>query len=180
MVDSYVARTGKKPVVIIDYLQIMKPSSDRATDKANVTTSVNEMKKLATRHHIPVIVISSFNRLNYNNPVSMEAFKESGNIEYSTDVLVGLQLKGVRARDFDVNEAKRRTPRNVEAVILKNRNGATGDTLQYAYYSMFNKFLDMDSLEEPERQPKEAQTQVDDEGRVFSSTKEYREYLDQE
>lgn len=180
MVDSYVARTGEKPVVIIDYLQIMKPASDRATDKANVTTSVNEMKKLATRHHIPVIVISSFNRLNYNNPVSMEAFKESGDIEYSTDVLVGLQLKGVGAKDFDVNEAKRRTPRNVEAVILKNRNGATGDTLQYAYYSMFNKFLDMDSLEEPERQPQEAQTQVDDEGRVFSSTKEYREYLDQE
>ena len=179
-VDSYVARTGKKPVVIIDYLQIMKPTNDRATDKANVTTSVNEMKKLATRHHIPVIVISSFNRLNYNSPVSMEAFKESGDIEYSTDVLIGLQLKGVGAKDFDVNEAKRRTPRNVEAVILKNRNGATGDTLQYAYYSMFNKFLDMDSLEEPEKRPQEAQTQVDDEGRVFSSTKDYREYLDQE
>ena len=179
-VDSYVARTGKKPVVIIDYLQIMKPTNDRATDKANVTTSVNEMKKLATRHHIPVIVISSFNRLNYNSPVSMEAFKESGDIEYSTDVLIGLQLKGVGTNDFDVNEAKRRTPRNVEAVILKNRNGATGDTLQYAYYSMFNKFLDMDSMEEPERQPQEARTQVDDEGRVFSSTKGYREYLVQE
>lgn len=179
-VDSYVARTGKKPVVIIDYLQIMKPTNDRATDKANVTTSINEMKKLATRHHIPVIVISSFNRLNYNNPVSMEAFKESGDIEYSTDVLIGLQLKGVGVDGFDPNEAKRRTPRNVEAVILKNRNGATGDTLQYAYYSMFNKFLDMDSLEEPEKRPQEAQTQVDDEGRVFSSTKDYREYLDQE
>ena len=177
-VDSYVARTGKKPVVIIDYLQIMKPTNDRATDKANVTTSVNEMKKLATRHHIPVIVISSFNRLNYNSPVSMEAFKESGDIEYSTDVLIGLQLKGVGASDFDVNEAKRRTPRNVEAFILKNRNGATGDTLQYAYYSMFNKFLDMDSMEEPERQPQESRTQVDDEGRVFSSNKDYREFLE--
>lgn len=179
-VNSYVARTGNKPVVIIDYLQILKPTNERGTDKANVTTSVNEMKKIATRYHIPVIVISSFNRLNYNSPVSMEAFKESGDIEYSTDVLIGLQLKGVGTNDFDVNEAKRRTPRNVEAVILKNRNGATGDTLQYAYYSMFNKFLDMDSMEEPERQPQEARTKVDDEGRVFSSTKEYREYLDQE
>lgn len=179
-VNSYVARTGNKPVVIIDYLQILKPTNERGTDKANVTTSVNEMKKIATRYHIPVIVISSFNRLNYNSPVSMEAFKESGDIEYSTDVLIGLQLKGVGTNDFDVNEAKRRMPRNVEAVILKNRNGATGNTLQYAYYSMFNKFLDMDSMEEPERQPQEARTQVDDEGRVFSSTKEYREYLDQE
>ncbi|MEE6678658.1 DnaB-like helicase C-terminal domain-containing protein [Limosilactobacillus fermentum] len=107
-VNSYVGRTGKKPVVIIDYLQILKPTNDKGTDKANVTTSVNEMKKIATRYHIPVIVISSFNRLNYNSPVSMEAFKESGDIEYSTDVLIGLQLSGVGQEGFDVNEAKNR------------------------------------------------------------------------
>lgn len=178
-VNSYVARTGKKPVVIIDYLQILKPTNERGTDKANVTTSVNEMKKIATRYHIPVIVISSFNRLNYNSPVSMEAFKESGDIEYSTDVLIGLQLSGVGQKDFDVNEAKKQTPRDVEAVILKNRNGATGDTLHYAYYSMFNKFLDMDDTENYSQQSKpESRTQVDDDGRVFSSTKDYREFLE--
>lgn len=38
----------------------------------------------------------------------MEAFKESGDIEYSTDVLIGLQLSGVGQKDFDVNEAKNR------------------------------------------------------------------------
>lgn len=169
-VNSYVARTGNKPVVIIDYLQILKPTNERGTDKANVTTSVNEMKKIATRYHIPVIVISSFNRLNYNSPVSMEAFKESGDIEYSTDVLIGLQFSGVGQKDFDVNEAKKQTPREVEAVILKNRNGATGDTLHYAYYSMFNKFLDMDDAEGgTEKLTTAPHTQVDDEGRVFNS-----------
>lgn len=169
-VNAYVARTGNKPVVIIDYLQILKPTNERGTDKANVTTSVNEMKKIATRYHIPVIVISSFNRLNYNSPVSMEAFKESGDIEYSTDVLIGLQLSGVGQKDFDVNEAKKQTPRDVEAVILKNRNGATGDTLHYAYYSMFNKFLDLDDAEGGTEKPTTApHTQVDDEGRVFNS-----------
>lgn len=105
------------------------------------------MKKIATRYHIPVIVISSFNRMNYRNAVTMEAFKESGDIEYSTDVLIGLQLQGVGQKDFDVNQAKRESPRSIEAVILKNRNGATGDTLNFAYYSMFNKFLDMDDTE---------------------------------
>ena len=142
-------------------------------------SSINEMKKIATRYHIPVIVISSFNRLNYNSPVSMEAFKESGDIEYSTDVLIGLQFSGVGQKDFDVNEAKKQTPREVEAVILKNRNGATGDTLHYAYYSMFNKFLDMDDAENYSQQSKpESRTQVDDDGRVFSSNKEYREFLE--
>lgn len=167
---SYVARTGRKPVVIIDYLQIMKPMDKRATDKANVTTSVNGMKKLATTFHIPVIVISSFNRMNYRNEVPMEAFKESGEIEYSTDVLIGLQFRGMGEQGFDFNAAKKEQPRQIEAVILKNRNGATGDTLNFAYYSMFNKFLDIDDdYKAPELH--KAQTRVDKYGRVIQPQK---------
>lgn len=92
---------------------------------------------------------------------------------------LGGSKSGVGQKDFDVNEAKKQTPRDVEAVILKNRNGATGDTLHYAYYSMFNKFLDMDDTENYSQQSKpESRTQVDDDGRVFSSNKEYREFLE--
>lgn len=96
----------------------------------------------------------------------MEAFKESGKIEYSTDVLIGLQLQGVGQSDFDVNRAKKETPRRVEAVILKNRNGATGDTLEFAYYSMFNKFLDMDDTADLQASTKQPLTQIDSVGRV--------------
>lgn len=166
-VSAYVARTGRKPVVIIDYLQIMKPMNDRATDKANVTTSVNGMKKLATKFHIPVIFISSFNRSNYSNSSSMEAFKESGDIEYSADVLIGLQFKGTGGKDFDINKARKDNPRQIEALILKNRNGATGDTLNFYYYSMFNKYMDADNVFEPSESA-EVKTQVDDDGRVIA------------
>lgn len=148
VVDDYVLRTGERPVVIIDYLQILKPEEPSATDKANVTTSVNAMKKLATKHHIPVITISSFNRDSYNTKVSMKSFKESGDIEYSSDVLIGLQLTGTGEKDFDVDHAKAQECREIQAVILKNRNGQTGDTLDFAYYPMFNFYLD------PEASPK--------------------------
>ena len=77
---------------------------------------------------------------NYNNAVSMQAFKESGAIEYSSDVLIGLQLKGAGKKDFDANEAKKKTPREIELVILKNRNGSTGDRVEFKYYSLFNFF----------------------------------------
>lgn len=175
-VTSYVARTGNKPVVIIDYLQIMKPADEKATDKANVTTSVNGMKKLATKFHIPVIVISSFNRMSYNNAVSMESFKESGDIEYSTDVLIGLQFKGMGTSEFSqnvqekLNEAKQKEPREIEAVILKNRNGATGDTLNYYYFSMFNMYASADGdYTEPIKDTSKTNTQIDAQGRVTSS-----------
>ena len=53
----------------------------------------------------------------------MQSFKESGAREYSSDVLLGLQLKDVGSQGFNVDEAKKKEPREIELVILKNRNG---------------------------------------------------------
>lgn len=142
VVRQHIEVTGNRPVVIIDYLQILAPHSERATDKQNTDRAVLELKRLSRDHKLPVLGISSFNRANYAAPVTMEAFKESGAIEYSSDVLVGLQLAGAGSPDFDVNAAKRENPRKVELVILKNRNGATGGRIAYRYYALFNAFVE--------------------------------------
>ena len=81
-----------------------------------------ELKRISRDFKTPVIGISSFNRDNYNNAVSMQSFKESGAIEYSSDILIGLQLKGAGQKDengkpFDPTEAKKKNPREIELVI---------------------------------------------------------------
>ena len=124
----------------MDYLQILAPYSERATDKQNMDKAVKELKQLSRDYKTPVIGISSFNRENYKNSVTMEAFKESGAIEYSSDVLVGLQFKGSGGKDFKVDEAKQRNPREVELVILKNRNGSIGGKILFNFYPHFNYF----------------------------------------
>ena len=72
----------------------------------------------------------------------MEAFKESGAIEYSSDVLIGLQAAGAGSKGFDIDAEKKKDPRHVELKILKNRNGRTGDKLYYDYYPKFNYFTE--------------------------------------
>lgn len=139
-VKQHILFTGNTPVVVIDYLQILAPYSERATDKQNTDKAVMELKRISRDYKTPVIGISSFNRANYSVAVSMEAFKESGAIEYSSDVLLGLQLKGAGEKNFDANEAKKKSPREIELVILKNRNGSTGGKLGYKYYPLFNYF----------------------------------------
>lgn len=141
-VEEHISVTGRTPVVVIDYLQILAPYNDRATDKQNTDKAVLELKRISRDYKTPVIAISSFNRENYKSAVTMEAFKESGAVEYSADTLIGLQLAGAGEKDFDANEAKRKDPRQVELVILKNRNGKTGDKLEYSYYPMFNLFAE--------------------------------------
>ena len=142
-VEKHVQYTGNVPLVIIDYLQILAPYNERATDKQNTDKAVMELKRISRDFKTPVIGISSFNRDNYNNAVSMQAFKESGAIEYSSDVLIGLQLKGAGDKDFDPTEAKKKNPREIELVILKNRNGQTGTKIPLEFYPLFNYFTEM-------------------------------------
>lgn len=142
-VEKHVQYTGNTPLVIIDYLQILAPYNERATDKQNTDKAVMELKRISRDFKTPVIGISSFNRDNYNNAVSMQAFKESGAIEYSSDILIGLQLKGAGTKDFDVTEAKSKNPREIELVILKNRNGKTGTKIPLEFYPLFNYFTEM-------------------------------------
>ncbi|MBZ9624391.1 toprim domain-containing protein [Clostridium sp. FP2] len=141
-VKKHVEITGNKPIVVIDYLQILKPSDARATDKQNTDKSVFELKRLSREYKIPVVTISSLNRANYNEDISMAAFKESGAIEYSSDVLLGLQFQNQGEKEFDVNKEKEKEVRKVELKILKNRNGATGKTIKFDYYCLFNYFAE--------------------------------------
>ena len=142
-IAQHILFTGNTPVVVIDYLQILAPYSERATDKQNTDKAVMELKRITRDYKLPLIGISSFNRASYKEAVTMEAFKESGAIEYSSDVLIGLQLKGAGGNTFDANEAKRKNPREIELVILKNRNGRTGDKLGFNFYPMFNYFAEL-------------------------------------
>lgn len=139
-VQKHIAMTGNHPVVIIDYLQLLAPNDMRASDKQNMDKSVMELKRITRDYKVTVIAISSLNRQSYKDAVSMASFKESGAIEYSSDVLLGLQAKGVGTDNFNVDEAKAKDPREIELKVLKNRNGATGDTIGYEYYPAFNFF----------------------------------------
>lgn len=151
IVKDHISFTGNKPLVVIDYLQILQPFDIRATDKMNMDKSVLELKKMSRKYKIPILCISSFNRENYLLPVNMSSFKESGAIEYSSDVLLGLQFGGmdddIKTTDGQkpinlkkIEQWKCADPRKVQLKILKNRNGATGGNIFYDYYPKFNVF----------------------------------------
>ena len=104
---------------------------------------------------IPVIGISSFNRDNYTAPVNLASFKESGAIEYSSDVLLGLQYEGMDYQEGEADKAREKRirelmkqavedgkngkPQKIQVKVLKNRNGSKGDAL-LDFYPMFNYF----------------------------------------
>lgn len=134
---------GHAPVILIDYLQILAPTNPKGTDKQNTDAAIVGCKTLSRDLNTPVIVISSSNRASYNGKASLAQFKESGTIEYSADVAIGLIFTGAGTSDFDETTARAAAERDITLSVMKNRNGALGD-IQYKFYAPYNYFTECD------------------------------------
>lgn len=146
------AETGNKPVVIIDYLQVVQPATDRKqTVREAIDETVTELKRISRDLDLTVILISSVNRANYLQPIDFESLKESGGIEYTADVVWGLQLqclndplfdkeKNIKEKRERVKRAKAANPRKIELVCLKNRYGKATYSCGFDYYPAVDLF----------------------------------------
>lgn len=153
-VENHIKVTGRFPVVFVDYLQILAPVDPKSTDKQNTDRAVVELKRLSRKYDIPVFCISSLNRTSYTEPIGTAAFKESGAIEYGSDVLLGLQVLGM---DYEQGEksnghaarvrkllesAEKAEQIDVHVKILKNRNGRRA-SVKLSFNKPFNVFHDI-------------------------------------
>ena len=154
-IRGYAARNGKTPVVFVDYLQILQPTETRQGTKETVDLAVTELKRLSRAMSIPIVAISSINRANYLTPVDFESLKESGGIEYTADVILGLQLQILNDRIFQqlkssdtikkrelVKDAKAQSPRKIELVCLKNRYGEPSYSVGFEYKPQYDLFTE--------------------------------------
>lgn len=145
-VRQYINRTGVKPIVFIDYLQILKGESDkRHSLKESIDSNVTELKRLSRELDLTIFVISSVNRANYLTPIDFESLKESGGIEFTADVIWGLQLQCLNDSLFDnpqtkikekrekIREEKAQNPRRIELLCLKNRYGISSFSCYFNY-----------------------------------------------
>ena len=150
-VNDYIQQRKVKPVVVIDYLQVIQTNDPKLSTKDLVDMHVRRLKQLQEDNKIAVIVISSLNRQNYLTQIDYESFKESGGIEYTADVVWGLQLEVLHDEIFDsqakinekrqkVKDAKAAIPRRIELVCLKNRFGMSSYSCMFNYYPQFDYF----------------------------------------
>lgn len=160
-IRQYQRRTFAKPVVFIDYLQILQGDpSKRQNTKELMDSTVTELKRISRNEDLPIFIISSVNRANYLTPIDFESIKESGGIEYTCDVVYGLQLeclnedlfsqdKKIKEKRERIKEAKAANPRKIQLVCLKNRYGRTDISCSFNYnpeYDLFTPAEDKEQL----------------------------------
>ena len=129
----FAEKRNRPCVVFIDYLQII-PFAGGSGIRAQIDDFARSLRQLQMRKGICVFLISSLNRMSYMGPVRLDSFKESGIIEFTGDVILGLNLRAVRGADFarltDAGEkaarleaARNRRVRELEIAVLKNKTG---------------------------------------------------------
>ena len=139
-----VAEADRSPVICLDYLQIIPSKGSKASSpKEKIDEVMLRLKDFQRATQTTLLVISAFNRENYYQKVSFSSFKESGAIEYSADVIWGLENHGVDAegkldKDEVIKMSKEKV-RRIKFSCLKNRNGGAYECF-FRYYAAYDYF----------------------------------------
>ena len=162
-IKDYIAREKVKPIVIIDYLQIIEPEEKSKSIKETIDNTVRAFKEFQTRENIIMLVISSINRADYYKPLSLTGLKETGGIEFTADVVWLLQPAAIEKIKDSTGEIQRRQiidkamsekERHMLITCPKTRFGEHYK-LWFTYTPAYDYFEEADEPEpEPERQKK--------------------------
>ncbi len=137
-VQNQYRKAGKNlDLVIIDYLQLIKPSDARVSREQQIAYISRSLKAIARDLEIPVIALSQLNRdiekrerggkKEKKVPPRLSDLRESGAIEQDADVVMFIDKISDEEKDwlesYEDGTQVRRKCRECNFIIAKNRNG---------------------------------------------------------
>jgi replicative DNA helicase len=135
----------KKPIVFIDYLQIIACEEDRNNPYLNTAYISAQLKKMAKDFHCPVVCLAQLNRAvetRQNKRPVMSDIRDSGNIEQDADVIILLYRDSYYERLSPEEQSQPQQPyERLEFIVAKNRNGPTG-TAYARYYKSTGRIVE--------------------------------------
>ena len=151
-IEDVIHMTNKKPIVFVDYLQLLHTSKS-LQKREEIEDVSHQLVALSKKYGLTIFVISSLNRANYLAPIDYESFKESGSLEYDADVVLGLQYQIVSDQAFIntasvdkkrimIGQEKAKTIRRVELTCIKNRFGPVFENCKMDYLADKDLFID--------------------------------------
>lgn len=136
-------------LIIIDYLQLIAPSVSKTENRQLEVSEISRsLKQMARELKVPVIALSQLSRsieMGRERKPMLSDLRESGAIEQDADLVMFLHRKIDKKKDEDDSAAKNLV-KEIELIIAKHRNGATGELL-FSFDSPTNAFHTKETLE---------------------------------
>ena len=134
----------KAGLIIVDYLQLMKPPRRTERRDLEIAEISRSLKGLAKDLDIPVVALSQLNRQLENREDKrprLADLRESGSLEQDADVVIFIH------RDEVYRKKEEKTVENhgiADIIVAKQRNGPT-DSLRLAYIKEYTRFENLAS-----------------------------------
>jgi len=130
------ASEGGLGLVIVDYIQLMRPEDTRVNRVEQVGQVSRGLKILARELGVPVIGVSQLSRAPEQRPDKrpmLSDLRESGSIEQDADVVTFIYRASKYDDDADPSEA--------DLIVAKHRNGPTAD-VPVVFLEQYPRFVD--------------------------------------
>lgn len=117
-------RDGNLGLIIVDYLQLVRPLRERDNRYLEVSEVSRQLKAIAQEMEVPMLALAQLSRaveMRTNKRPQLSDLRESGDIEQDADLVMFLY------RDAYYNE--KADPTEAEILIEKQRNGPTGSVM---------------------------------------------------
>jgi len=133
-------RLQKLDLVVIDYLQLMQSAGSGNSwsneSRVQAVSDISRMMKIMAKElNVPVMCLSQLSRASETRQEKrpmLSDLRESGAIEQDADVVIGLYREGYYNKEVE-------NPNQAEAIVLKNRKGATG-TVELMWLPEYTSF----------------------------------------
>jgi replicative DNA helicase len=151
-------------LLVIDYLQLLQGSSQRASESRvqEITEITTRLKALAKELNIPILALSQLSRQvesRDDKRPQLSDLRESGSIEQDADVVMFLFREEYYHQMRKPTEANRekfaewlaegeRVDGRAEVIIGKQRHGPTG-TVELHYEGAVTRFSNLDTTHQP-------------------------------
>jgi replicative DNA helicase len=142
--DETLAGAWREPpdLLIVDYLQLLPPPSERATQAEDTAASVRTLKAAVLERGIACLAVSQLPRHVAARPdprPTLDDFGAGGAVKQHADVVLALYREEMYNPGSGVEGA-------AELIVSKNRNGPTGfiDLYLYRPWLRFEDMLDPD------------------------------------
>lgn len=142
---------GKLGLVVIDYLQLVRPSGRNENRVQEISEVTRSLKALAKELAVPVIALSQLSRAvdsrtGGDRRPQLSDLRESGSIEQDSDLVMFVFREEYYKRDDPTLKGK------AELIVAKQRNGPTGD-VHMTFMHEFTKFVPGSDLMPGETEP---------------------------
>lgn len=127
-------------LVIVDYLQIIRPENQRDRREEQIGEIARRLKSMARELQVPVVALSQLNRATEQaagNRPKLSNLRESGSLEQDADNVLFVHREEYYMPDGPAKDAVKN---EAELIIAKQRNGKRGVTVKLTWLGHIQQF----------------------------------------